>query len=164
MTPPILLTGGTGTLGRRVAPLLRQAGAPVRILSRRSPVSIGDGTRDGTGDGTAASSGIEYVTGDLATGEGIRAAVAGIHTVVHCAGNPTGDGETTRTLVDAAREAGVRHLAFISVVGADRVPVESRLDRMMFGYFASKRAAERVVEESGLPWTTLRATHSTTSS
>jgi uncharacterized protein YbjT (DUF2867 family) len=28
----------------------------------------------------------------------------------------------------------------------------------MFGYFASKRAAERVVEDSGLPWTTLRAT------
>ena len=28
----------------------------------------------------------------------------------------------------------------------------------MFGYFASKRAAERVVADSGLPWTTLRAT------
>ncbi|HKH37055.1 MAG TPA: hypothetical protein VKA82_07800 [Rubrobacter sp.] len=28
----------------------------------------------------------------------------------------------------------------------------------MFGYFASKRAAERIVEDSGLPWTTLRAT------
>jgi uncharacterized protein YbjT (DUF2867 family) len=28
----------------------------------------------------------------------------------------------------------------------------------MFGYFASKRAAEKVVEDSGLPWTTLRAT------
>jgi uncharacterized protein YbjT (DUF2867 family) len=28
----------------------------------------------------------------------------------------------------------------------------------MFGYFASKRAAERIVEGSGLPWTTLRAT------
>ena len=32
------------------------------------------------------------------------------------------------------------------------------IDRAMFGYFASKRAAERVVEDSGLPWTTLRAT------
>ena len=47
---------------------------------------------------------------------------------------------------------------FISVVGADRVPVESRVDRAMFGYYASKRAAERVVAASGLPWTTLRAT------
>ena len=46
---------------------------------------------------------------------------------------------------------------FISVVGADRVPVTSGLDRAMFGYFASKLAAERVAG-SGLPWTTLRAT------
>ena len=47
---------------------------------------------------------------------------------------------------------------YISVVGADRVPVVSGIDRAMFGYFASKRAAERVVADSGLPWTTLRAT------
>ena len=47
---------------------------------------------------------------------------------------------------------------YISVVGAERIPVESGLDRNMFGYFASKRAAERIVEDSGLPWTILRAT------
>ena len=47
---------------------------------------------------------------------------------------------------------------YISVVGADSVPVVSGVDRAMFGYFASKRAAEEVVESSGLPWTTLRAT------
>jgi uncharacterized protein YbjT (DUF2867 family) len=47
---------------------------------------------------------------------------------------------------------------YISVVGAERVPVVSGVDRMMFGYFASKRAAEIVVENSALPWTTLRAT------
>ena len=52
----------------------------------------------------------------------------------------------------------MRHLVHISVVGADRVPVESGVNRAMFGYFASKLAAERVVAESGLPWTTLRAT------
>jgi uncharacterized protein YbjT (DUF2867 family) len=43
------------------------------------------------------------------------------------------------------------------VIGADRIPVVSAVDRMMFGYFASKRAAELVVSESGLPWTILRA-------
>jgi uncharacterized protein YbjT (DUF2867 family) len=43
-------------------------------------------------------------------------------------------------------------------VGADRIPVESFVDRAMFGYFESKLAAERIVAESGLPWTTLRAT------
>ena len=58
----------------------------------------------------------------------------------------------------AAARAGAQHLVYISVVGADRVPVESGLDRAMFGYFAAKRAAEQVVADSGLPWTTLRAT------
>jgi hypothetical protein len=43
-------------------------------------------------------------------------------------------------------------------VHADRIPVVSAVDRALFGYFASKLAAERVVAESGLPWTTLRAT------
>src|SRR5207253_5535285 len=41
--------------------------------------------------------------------------------------------------------------------GAERVPVVSGVDRAMFGYFASKRAAEKIVAESGVPWTTLRA-------
>jgi uncharacterized protein YbjT (DUF2867 family) len=47
---------------------------------------------------------------------------------------------------------------YISVVGAERVPIVSGVDRAMFGYFGSKLAAERVVADSGLPWTTLRAT------
>lgn len=47
---------------------------------------------------------------------------------------------------------------FISLVGADRVPVLSGVDRAMFGYFASRRAAERIVADSGIPWTTVRAT------
>ncbi|HEX2774465.1 MAG TPA: NAD(P)H-binding protein, partial [Micromonosporaceae bacterium] len=143
MTSPILLTGGTGTLGRIVASRLRDAGCPVRVLSRRSHES-----RDG----------VEFVTGDLTTGDGIDVALDGIETIVHCAGSAKGDEHKTRNLVQAASRAGAQHLVFISVVGADRVPVVSRIDRAMFGYFASKRAAERVVEDSGLPWTTLRAT------
>src|SRR5205814_5925925 len=76
----------------------------------------------------------------------------------HCAGSNKGDDDKARNLVRAAARAGTRHLVYISVVGADRVPVVSGADRAMFGYFASKLAAERVVAESGLPWTTLRAT------
>jgi uncharacterized protein YbjT (DUF2867 family) len=102
--------------------------------------------------------GIEFTTGDLATGEGIDTAARGTGIVVHCAGTSRGDEVKTRHLVAAASRAGARHLVFISVVGADRVPVTGRLDRAMFGYFASKLAAERVVAGSGLPWTTLRAT------
>jgi uncharacterized protein YbjT (DUF2867 family) len=139
----ILLTGGTGTLGRLVTPLLRDAGGKVRVLSRHSHES---------GDG------VEFVTGDLTTGEGIAAAVDGVETIVHCAGGPKGDEDKTRNLVRAASTAGAPHLVYISVVGAERVPVVSRVDRALFGYFASKRAAERIVADSGLPWTILRAT------
>ena len=46
---------------------------------------------------------------------------------------------------------------FISVVGADRVPAASGIERAMFGYFGSKLPAERAVAGSGLPWSTLRA-------
>lgn len=143
MTSPFLVTGGTGTLGRLVVPRLRDAGAEVRVLSRR-PHEPADG--------------VEFAVGDLATGEGLDAAVDGIGTIVHCGGSAKGDDDKARNLVRAAARGDAQHLVFISVVGADRVPVESGLDRAMFGYFAAKRAAEQVVADSGLPWTTLRAT------
>ena len=46
----------------------------------------------------------------------------------------------------------------ISVVGADRIPQVSAIDRALFGWLGMKLATERVVEQSGLGWTTLRAT------
>jgi uncharacterized protein YbjT (DUF2867 family) len=143
MTSRILVTGGTGTLGRQVAARLREADGKVVVLSRRAH---------------EAAAGLEYVIGDLATGEGIDAAVAGAEIIVHCAGSSKGDEDKARTLVRAASRAGAPHLVYISVVGADRIPVVSGADRAMFGYFASKLAAERLVADSGLPWTTLRAT------
>src|SRR5256886_10054726 len=139
----ILITGGTGTLGRLVVPRLRDDGCKVRVLSRRS---------------REAGEGIEFVSGDLATGEGVEGAVEGAEIIVHCAGSSKGDEDKALNLVRAASRAGARHLGYISVVGAERIPVVSGVDRAMFGYFASKLAAERVVAESGLPWTTLRAT------
>ncbi|HEY6686406.1 MAG TPA: NAD(P)-binding oxidoreductase [Propionibacteriaceae bacterium] len=138
----ILVTGGTGTLGRLVVPRLRDAGQSVRVLSRQSH---------------AGAEGIESVTGDLATGEGLGSAVSGAEIIVHLAGTRNGDEDKARHLVAAATRTGMPHLVYISVVGAERVPVSSPLDRAMFGYFESKLAAERVVANSGLPWTTLRA-------
>ena len=82
----------------------------------------------------------------------------GAEIIVHCAGSSKGDEDKALNLVREASRAGTRHLVYISVVGADRIPVVSAVDRAMFGYFASKLAAERVVADSGLPWTTLRAT------
>jgi len=143
MTAPILVTGGTGTLGRLVVARLRAARRDVRVLSRHSrPTEVG----------------VEHVTGDLTTGEGVEAAVAGVEIVVHCAGSAKGDGDKARQLVRAAAAATVRHLLYISVVGADRVPIVSGIDRAMFGYFGSKLDGERVIAGSGIPWTTLRAT------
>jgi uncharacterized protein YbjT (DUF2867 family) len=143
MTSPILVTGGTGTLGRLVVRRLRDAGSNLRVLSRRSHDS---------GDG------IEFVTGDLATGEGIEAAVDGAGTIAHLAGSAKGDEVKARNLLRAASRAGAAHLVYISVVGADRIPIDGPVDRAMFGYFGSKLAAERIVADSGLPFTTLRAT------
>ena len=97
--------------------------------------------------------------GDLATGEGIEAAVEGAETIVHLRRLEQGrrrQGREPRT--GGGRAPGARHLVYISVVGADRVPVHSGVDRAMFGYYAAKHAAERAVAESGVPWTTLRAT------
>jgi uncharacterized protein YbjT (DUF2867 family) len=142
---PILVTGGTGTLGRRVVRRLRDAGHEVVVLTRRA--------RD-------AEEAVRFVTGDLIAGPGggVAAAVEGVGTIVHCAGGPKDDDIATRNLVEAAARARRPHLVFVSVVGAERVPVVGRVDRTMFGYFAMKRRAEEIVSSSGLPWTTLRAT------
>ncbi|MFD9940826.1 SDR family oxidoreductase [Nonomuraea sp. NPDC059023] len=129
----ILLTGGTGTLGRLVLPPLRRTGAEVRVLTR-NPRPPEDG--------------VTYVKGDLLTGEGVAAAVDGADLVLHLAGGAKGDDVATRNLTGAARAAGAGHIVFISAIGADRVPL---------GWFRNKLAAERAVIESGIPWTILRA-------
>ncbi|KJY41555.1 NmrA family transcriptional regulator [Streptomyces sp. NRRL B-1568] len=133
-TAPVLVTGGTGTLGRHVVPLLQDADRTVRVLSRRG--------------GASTDAGVEHVTADLLKGEGLDAALDGVATVLHLAGGPKGDDEATRNLVPAAQRAGVEHLVYISVIGADKLPL---------GYFRAKLGAEQAVAESGIPWTTLRA-------
>ncbi|GAA4354837.1 SDR family oxidoreductase [Microbacterium rhizosphaerae] len=128
----ILVTGGTGNLGRHVVPLLRAQGHGIRVLSR-SPRS---------------GEGVDHVVGDTVSGEGLAAAVAGVDRVLHLAGSNKGDDIGTGHLVDAAHAAGVAHLVMISVVGADRMPI---------GYFRAKDRAERVLAGSGVPFTVLRA-------
>lgn len=139
----ILVTGGTGALGRHLVPQLLNVGYQVRVLSRTYHKTM---------------RGAEYLSGDLEKGEGIEAALNGVDIVVHCAGSAKGDEVKASNLLRAASEFPVRHLVYISVVGADRVPVKSGIDRTVFGYFASKRAAEQLVMDSGIPWTILRAT------
>jgi uncharacterized protein YbjT (DUF2867 family) len=143
-SPPIIVTGGTGTLGRLVVSQLRSAAHDVRVLSRH--------------DRPSQDEHVAFVASDLATGEGAEAALQGGEVVIHCAGTSKGDEVKAQHLVKAAARAGVRHVVYISVVGADRVPIVSGIDRAAFGYFGSKYGAERVIAESGVSWTTLRAT------
>jgi uncharacterized protein YbjT (DUF2867 family) len=128
----ILVTGGTGTIGRQVVPLLQAAGSKVRVLSRH-PGDRGDG--------------VEYVAVDLLTGEGLDRAVDGVDVILHLAGGPKGDEIGTRNLVDAAERANVGHLVHISVTAVDQLPLT---------YLRSKLGAEQAVRGSKVPSTVLR--------
>ena len=126
----ILVTGGTGTLGRPTVTLLRQAGHDVRVFSR-----------------TPAP---DRVVGDLTTGRGLTDALAGVQTVVHLATSAgPKDREQTRRVIEASRAAGVAHLVYPSIVGVDRIS---------YPYYRAKFASEQLIEQSGLPFTILRAT------
>ncbi|MEU9739908.1 NAD(P)H-binding protein [Micromonospora chersina] len=134
----VLVTGATGRLGRVALPRLRDEGHTVRAVSRRARGDVG----------------VEWVAADLATGEGLAAAVDGVEAVLHLASSP--DRRThqidvlgTRRLVLAAGHAGVGHLVYVSIVGVDRVPL---------GYYRHKLAAEQVVAAGPVPWSVLRAT------
>ncbi|SDY11423.1 NAD(P)H-binding [Modestobacter sp. DSM 44400] len=87
-------------------------------------------------------------TGALVTGVGLGAALGGVETVRHLA---TGRSDVLAAfhLVAAARAAGIRHLAFISIVGVDRIP---------FPYYRQRVAIEELVSSSGIPFTIQRAT------
>jgi uncharacterized protein YbjT (DUF2867 family) len=128
----ILVTGGTGTIGRQVVPLLQAAGGKVRVLTRHA---------HDRGDG------VEYLAVDLLNGDGLAAAVDGVDVVLHLAGGPKGDDIGTRNLVQAAEQAGVGHLVHISVTAVDQLPLT---------YFKSKLGAEQAVRGSTVPSTVLR--------
>jgi uncharacterized protein YbjT (DUF2867 family) len=145
----VLVTGGTGLLGSSVVQALLADGHQVRVLTRhpRSAPDQGSAVRDIEGRE------VEVVAADLATGEGLASALAGVAAVVHCATDPRRprevDGEGTERLLEAARAAGRPHVVYISIVGVDRIPA---------AYYRAKLAAERAIERSGLPWTVLRTT------
>lgn len=135
----VLVTGGSGTLGRALAPLLLARDHEVRVLSRhperRLPV------------------GASAWRGDVRTGAGVESAAVGCGVVIHAASNPRRRMRDTeeagaRHVAVAARRAGA-HLIYVSIVG---------VDRHRYAYYRAKRAAEQIVAESGADWTVLRAT------
>ncbi|WP_020671665.1 SDR family oxidoreductase [Amycolatopsis nigrescens] len=101
MRESILVTGGTGVLGRPLVDRLRADGHEVGVLSRHSEPPV-----------------------DLRDGAGLDEALAGRDVVVHCATTMGGgDVRAAGRLLEAAHRAGVRHLVYISIVGVDRVPL-----------------------------------------
>jgi uncharacterized protein YbjT (DUF2867 family) len=131
--PQVLVTGGTGVLGRHVVERLGSEGLQARIFSRSG--------KPGT------------IRGDLLTGEGLEMAVEDVNIIIHCASSPFRkarqvDVEGTGRLLEAA--AGVSHLVYISIVGIDRAA--------SYPYYRIKLETERVVESSPIPYTILRAT------
>jgi uncharacterized protein YbjT (DUF2867 family) len=135
----VLVTGGTGTLGREVVRAVAAAGHRATTMSRKPAP-----------DATMAP---RWATANIVTGEGLAAAVADIDVVIHAAsdprGDPAADEEGTRRLAAAARAARLSHLVFVSIVGIDRIELP---------YYARKLAAERALAASGQPFSILRAT------
>ena len=137
----VLVTGGTGDLGGALVDRLVKADHAVRIMSRRAgPASGGLMT--------------EWAQASLESGEGLGEAVDGIECVAHCASSPfrktkEADVAGTRRLLEACKTAGVAHFLYISIVGIDKVPNP---------YYKHKLAAEKIIEDAGVPYTILRAT------
>jgi uncharacterized protein YbjT (DUF2867 family) len=147
---PVLVTGGTGHLGRDLVRRLVQEKHRVRVLAR-SPGSETD---------------VEWAIGDLATGEGLAAALRNVHTVINAATSSpiarrgavrpvdffrspsTVDVDGTRRLLALSEKAGVRHFLHVSIVG---------LDDASLPYARVKLAGERLVRGSSLSWSVVRA-------
>jgi uncharacterized protein YbjT (DUF2867 family) len=129
----IVIVGGTGLIGKQLVRLLREAGHDAVPAS--------------------PSTGVNTLTG-----EGVAAAFAGADVVVDIPNSPSfEDGPvleffrtSTRTVVDAAKAAGIGHYVVLSIVGADRLPD--------IGYMRAKVEQENLVKSSGIPYTIVRAT------
>jgi uncharacterized protein YbjT (DUF2867 family) len=129
----IAVAGATGNVGGLTVAALERGGHQVVGISRSLGV-------------------------DLATGDGLDAALAGADAVVDATNGPATDrdatvawfGTATRTLLDAEKRAGVRHHVLLSIVGIHRVEGNA--------HYAGKREQERLVEAGPVPWTIVPAT------
>ena len=141
----ILLTGGTGFVGRALARQLVEAGHEVRILIRPSPKNprLPKGVP------------VEVAVVTLTDQRGLRAALRGVDHVYHLAGGESSnqlfetDIEGTRTLVQAAAEAGVQQIIYLSHLGADRASA--------FPVLKAKGIAEEHIRNGAVKYTILRS-------
>jgi NADH dehydrogenase len=144
----VLLTGGTGYVGRALRGKLREQGHDVRLLVRRESAH-----KVGSGEG------FEIVHGDVLDSHACLRAVDGCAAVVHLVGiirEFPEDGttyvamhtEATYNVLDAARRMGIERFVHMSALGA-RADSRSR-------YHTTKFEAEEIVRNSDLRWTVFR--------
>ncbi|MFF8844317.1 SDR family oxidoreductase [Streptomyces sp. NPDC015127] len=129
----IVVVGGTGLIGSQVVALVRDGGHEVVAASPSTGV-------------------------DILTGEGLAEALKGADVVVDVSNSPSFEPEaaldfftrSARNLIEAEKEAGVRHHVALSIVGVDQVPD--------YGYYRAKVAQEEAVRSNGVPYSIVRAT------
>ncbi|HUZ58534.1 MAG TPA: NAD(P)H-binding protein [Hanamia sp.] len=135
----VLVTGGTGTLGSEVVKQLLFQQYHTSVLTSRQNPSLPQGCR--------------ICNGDLAKNTGLREALQNADIVIHCASNPKSPLETdvrgTRNLMDAIDKNKTHHFIYISIVG---------IDKSNYPYYKAKSVVEKIIEESGIPFTILRTT------
>lgn len=143
----VLVTGGTGFVGRHVVSALLETGHSVRCLVRPSSTS-------------SLPQSVDQVAGDVLQPESLAAAVAGMDAVIHLVGiideHPTRGitfdalhRQATQNMAQAARSAGIRTWIQMSANGARKDGVS--------GYQTSKWAAEQIVAGAGFDhWVILR--------
>ncbi len=143
----VLLVGGTGQLGGRIARELLSKGVAVRALCR-----------PGSGHGALQRMGAEIAIGDLKDPASLSAACVGADTVLTTANSVRRGGDDnvasvdaggTRSLIDAAAQAGVAHVVLTSVYGAS---ADSPIP-----FIAAKAGNEAHLRASGMAWTVLAA-------
>lgn len=135
----ILITGGTGKLGQELSKQLINKGFQVTILSTQQNPDIQYCSNIHTGNLTDISS--------------LKNAVLNSDIIIHCASNPRNskviDIEGTKNLLQITSQKQLNHFIYISIVG---------VDKSMFPYYQSKLEVEKLIQESNLPWSILRAT------
>ena len=129
----ITVVGASGLIGTKVVELLKADGHDVVASSRSTGV-------------------------DVLSGAGLADALAGAGALVDVTNSPSFEAgpvmefftTSAAHLVDAASAAGVGHYVALSIVGVDGLPDS--------GYFRAKVAQEKIITESGLPYSIVRAT------
>lgn len=156
----ILVTGGTGFIGRSLVEKYRLEGCTVSVLTRKNVVDMDQG---------GVGAGIKFITGDITLPETIIGVCEGIDTIFHCAGYAHAVNESdikssekhfrttilgTESLLREAESADVKHIIFLSSVkamgeGSNSMIDETSDEHPVTPYGKAKLEAEKLIKAWG---------------